>query len=125
MATLSTPESAGSTSYVITAIDKWGRFADATPTRTMQWPPGTRISFTPHLAAGFIVIKAGGAEHVTSQGHLRLPLHLRHRLAVHAGDRLLLAIMPQLGMVTAYPISTVDAMVHALHATAAQIEATK
>ncbi len=123
MAVLSTPDEAGPAFYLVTAIDTWGRLADMTPTRAMKWGPGRKISFTADLAAGFIVIKPGGLHHVTNQGHLRLPLHLRRRLALRPGDRLLLAIMAHLGLITAYPMSTVDRMIHAHHAASSRSEA--
>lgn len=123
MAALSTPDHAGPNLYIVTTIDKWGRLADTTPSRAMKWEPGKKISFTADLAAGFIVVKPGGPEHVTNQGHLRLPLHLRHRLGLGAGDRLLLAIMRHRNRITAYPMSTVDHMIHAHHAAAARSEA--
>ncbi|NJC83112.1 hypothetical protein [Planosporangium mesophilum] len=54
---------------------------------------------------------------ITAQGHLRLPVAVRRVCRLHDGDRLLVAACPDPGILVAYPMAELDAMVLAYHAT--------
>ena len=56
-----------------------------------------------------------GRETVTGQGHLRLPADLRHALRLNSGDRLLVVAHPHQGLLVAYTMPALDAMVSSYH----------
>jgi hypothetical protein len=100
--------------YVITTIDARGRIADRSPLRVLQWPPAhpLTVSLATNVA---IIARPGGRTAVTRQGHLRLPAAVRHACRLKAGDRLLVATVPDLGMLVAYTMRALDEMVLAYH----------
>jgi hypothetical protein len=97
--------------YAITTIDARGRAGDTSPLRVLGWVPGRPVTMTLH--GGAVVVQPGGEGHtVTSRGHLRLPADLRHALDLNPGDRLLLAAHPEHGVLVAYPMGTLDALLN-------------
>jgi hypothetical protein len=104
--------------YTVSAIDVWGRLADRSPLRVLQWRPGHPIAVSVVRETVVIVARHDGHESITGQGHLRLPAPIRHVLRVHAGDRLLLVACPGQGLLVAYTMSALDAMVLAHHSAA-------
>jgi len=117
IARLFSPERDSSAYYVVTTIDGRGRLADRSPLRILQWRPGLPVAVSVVAGAVVVVPQRGGREKITRQGHLRLPLPVRHACHFKAGDRLLMAACPDRGLLVAYPMSALDAMVLAYHAT--------
>jgi hypothetical protein len=109
----------GSADYTITTIDNRGRLADRSPLRILHWTPGLPITLLVLPGAVVVAAKRSGREAVTGHGHLRLPADLRHALKLKAGDGLLVAAHPDRGLLVAYTMSAVDAMVSAYHASLA------
>ncbi len=89
IARLFSPERDSSAYYVVTTIDGRGRLADRSPLRILQWRPGLPVAVSV----------------------------VRHACHFKAGDRLLMAACPDRGLLVAYPMSALDAMVLAYHAT--------
>ena len=97
--------------YTITPVDRRGRLADASPLRFLHWRPGLAITMTMLVGAVIVAPDPAGPETVTRQGHLRLPADLRHALRLATSDRLLVAAYADRGLVLAFPMPTLDAMV--------------
>ena len=117
VARLVSPRPMSTAYYAVSAIDVWGRLADRSPLRVLQWRPGHPIAISVVHEAVVIVARPDGHESITGQGHLRLPAPVRHLLRLQAGDRLLLVACPDRGLLVAYPTSALDAMVLAHHST--------
>jgi hypothetical protein len=101
--------------YTVTTVDARGRLADASPLRTLRWAPRLPITLTVIFGAVVAAAEPGGRETVTSQGHLRLPADLRHALHLDPGDRLLVAAHVDRGLLIAYTMPALDAMVSDFH----------
>jgi hypothetical protein len=106
------------THYAVTTMDIWGRLADRSSLRVLQWRPGRPVTIS--IVDGAVVVAAChrlGRSSITRQGHLRLPASVRHQCRLDAGDRLLLVACPDRGLLLAYPTPVLDTMVLAYHAT--------
>jgi hypothetical protein len=117
VARLVSPADNGSTHYVVTAIDVWGRLADRSPLRTLQWRPGLSVAMS--VVHGVVVVIASRRatqQAITRQGHLRLPASVRHLCRLAAGDRLLVVACPDRDLLVVYTMAALDAMVLAYHA---------
>lgn len=99
------------TVYGLAAVDGRGRIADRAIMQALGWAPGTSLDM--RLVHGVVVIHAetSGPFRVTSQGHLRLPVSLRHGCALEAGDRVLLAADLAEGSLVVHSPAALDAMV--------------
>jgi hypothetical protein len=87
----------------VTPIDARGRLADASPVRVAGWvarQPVT-ISATPERV---IVISADGPNAITQQGHIRIPAPIRRLCTIAARSRLLVTVIPDSGLIVAYPM---------------------
>ena len=111
VARLVSPPPASTAYYTVSAIDVWGRLADRSPLRVLQWRPGRPIAVSVMHQTVVIVARPDGHESITRQGHLRLLAPVRHLLRLQAGDRLLLVACPDPGLLVAYTMSALDAMV--------------
>lgn len=114
---LERPTVSSSSLYVVTAMDVWGRLADRSPFRALQWGHDIPLALSVVHGAMVILPKPAGKHLVTRQGHLRLPASVRHRCHLKAGDRVLLVGFAERNLLVAYPTSVLDAMVLAYHAT--------
>jgi hypothetical protein len=101
--------------YAVTTIDDRGRLADRSPLRILHWAPGLPITLLVLPGAIVVAAQVGGREAVTGHGYLRLPAGVRHALKLKPGDALLVAAHADRGLLVAYPMSTLDAMVAAYH----------
>ena len=101
--------------YAVSTIDDRSRLADRSPLRILHWAPGLPITLLVLPGAIVVAAQPGGRETVTGHGHLRLPAGLRHALKLKPGDTLLVAAHPDRGLLVAYTMSTLDAMVAAYH----------
>ncbi len=118
IAQLISPTENGSTHYAMTTIDVWGRLSDRSSLRVLQWRPGLPLAMS--VVHGAVVVVASqhdGPPAITRQGHLRLPASVRHRCRLDGGHRILLVACPDRGLLVAYTMSALDAMVLAYHAT--------
>jgi hypothetical protein len=77
----------------MSGIDNRGRIGDRALLRALGWAPGTRLTVEV-ITDLMVAVRAApvGALCVSARGHLQLPAAVRHRLGLHGGDRLLLAI---------------------------------
>lgn len=94
--------------YGLAALDDRGRVADRVVSRALGWPAGLCLAI--QETGGVLTVRPDphGDHHVTGQGHLRLPAALRHRCALVAGDRVLLAAEPDRSHLTIYPPTALD-----------------
>jgi hypothetical protein len=97
--------------YGLAAVDDRGRLADRIVMRALGWQAGIRLTIAE--TGGVLTVRADphGTCAVTGQGYLRLPAVLRHRCALGAGDRVLLAADPDHSRLTVYSPAALD---HAL-----------
>jgi hypothetical protein len=101
--------------YAVSTIDDRGRLADRSPLRILHWAPGLPITLLVLPGAIVVAAQVGGREAVTGHGYLRLPAGLRHALKLKPGDTLLVAAHPDRGLLVAYTMPTLDAMVAGYH----------
>jgi len=97
--------------YGLAALDDRGRVADRVVMRALGWHAALRLRIDE--SGGLLTVRTDphGDHQVTNQGHLRLPAPLRHRCALAAGDRVLLAADPDRSRLAIYPPAVLD---HAL-----------
>jgi hypothetical protein len=107
---------------VATTVDYRGRFADRTPLKIMGWEPATSITISMIPNAGIILVRRGGADAVTRQGHLRLPPNIRHGCRIRTGDRVLVVAHLDDGVLVGYTPFAMDAMASAYHASIATLD---
>jgi bifunctional DNA-binding transcriptional regulator/antitoxin component of YhaV-PrlF toxin-antitoxin module len=100
------------TCSVVTAVDRDGRLANRSPVTAMQWIAGQPVSFT--IEPGPIAVaRPGAGAGVTVQGHLRLPLPVRRRSRITAGDRVLVVANPRDGEVLVITLTVLDELLTA------------
>jgi bifunctional DNA-binding transcriptional regulator/antitoxin component of YhaV-PrlF toxin-antitoxin module len=110
---------AGGTAYALSAVDKSGRVADRSVLRALGWAPGTRLDIREQDGAIVARAAADGSCRVDGRGHLRLPLAARRRHRLAAGDRVLLAADPAVGVLVAHPLAVLDRLLAGPRAAAA------
>jgi len=94
--------------YGLAALDDRGRVADRVVMRALGWRAGLRLAIEEIGGVLTVHTEPHGDHQVTGQGHLRLPAPLRHRCALAAGDRVLLAADPDRALLTIYPPAALD-----------------
>lgn len=94
--------------YGMAAVDCRGRVADRSVLAALGWTPGTNLNI--HHAQGLLAFRCDlhGVLTITPQGHLRIPAPQRHRYALAAGDRVLLAAHPSCGVLIVHPPTALD-----------------
>ncbi|HZM80514.1 MAG TPA: hypothetical protein VFC19_32660 [Candidatus Limnocylindrales bacterium] len=105
------------TRLVVTTMDVHGRLGDRTPLQALGWLPNQNVAFAANAQAGVLVVRRGGPEKITSQGHVRIPPRIQHVLQLARGDHLLVAALAQHDILIAHTLAAVDAMVLAYHST--------
>jgi hypothetical protein len=113
---LGRPETSGSIHYAVTAIDVWGRLADRSTLRSLNWQPGLTVAVSVTRGAAVVMPHGDGRYAITREGRLRLPASIRHLSHLQAGDRLLVAACADHDLLIAYPMAALDTMVLAYHA---------
>ncbi|MEV6986522.1 hypothetical protein AB0M95_35425 [Sphaerisporangium sp. NPDC051017] len=76
----------------------------------MGWPAGLRLAITESGGILAVLPDPDGSFQVTNQGHVRVPVPLRHRCALAAGDRVLLAADPLRSRLSIYPPAALDTL---------------
>jgi hypothetical protein len=97
----------------VSPVDVHGRFADRTPLKVLGWGPETAITIGVDRSAGIVVVRRGGPDAVTKQGHLRLPVRARRAGRIPDGARLLLMARPADQTLVIYTPRALDAMASA------------
>ncbi|QGN47977.1 hypothetical protein GKC29_14725 [Micromonospora sp. WMMC415] len=94
---------------VVTPVDRDGRLADRSVLTFMGWSAGQAVELA--VKPGPIVVaRTGRTVHINPRGHLRLPLSVRRRCRIAAGDRVLVAANRRRGELLVIPMATVDDM---------------
>lgn len=99
----------GNVIYGMSRLDASGRIADHTLTATLGWRPDDQLVLTPDDRVLTVQRAPTGTASLTGRGHLLLPAPIRHRLALHPADRVLLAADPAANRLILYPLATVHA----------------
>lgn len=94
--------------YVVTVADRGGRLADRAPLRHLGWGPGTRLHIRLLDDMSLYVKPGPGADAVTPQGHLRLPLPVRRLCHIEAGTRLVVVAWTDSASLTVCRTSALD-----------------
>ncbi len=85
----------------------------------LRWASGQHLDFT--VEAGPIVVaRPGSGTPVTSRGHLRLPLAVRRRSRIAAGDRVLVVPDHDRGEALVVPVAVLDDIVGAYRGSRAE-----
>lgn len=108
LAPLFPPMPAPSHHCVLTPIDDRGRLADRSPIRALGWSPGQPITISIVQLRVVVISQSNGTEHITRQGYLRLPAHVRHIYRITPGDRLLIAAAPATGVLAVYSMPSLE-----------------
>jgi hypothetical protein len=112
---LDTPPRPSSLRCTTTAVDVWGRLADRSTLRTLEWSATTSLGTVVIHKALVLTPDHRGRPMITQQGHLRLHASIRHLMCLTAGTRLLLAASPDRNLLICYPPAALDAMILAYH----------
>lgn len=88
---------------VVTPIDDRGRLADRSPIHAVGWSPGQPVTISVTHQT-IVIVRPGGPELITRQGHLRLPARIRHMCRMTAGDRVLVVVASS-GLIVVYPMA--------------------
>jgi bifunctional DNA-binding transcriptional regulator/antitoxin component of YhaV-PrlF toxin-antitoxin module len=95
---------------VVTPVDRDGRLAARSVLTFMGWSVGQAVKLA--IEPGPIVVaRTGRTVRINPRGHLRLPLAVRRRCRIAAGDRVLVAANQQQGELLVIPMATLDDMV--------------
>jgi hypothetical protein len=99
----------------LSAVDKSGRLADRSIVRVLGWVPGTRLDVREHGGVITVGPAVDGVHRVDDRGHLCLPLAVRRWCGIATGGRVLLAADGETGVLTAYPVAVLDALLTPPH----------
>ncbi|HEY5988673.1 MAG TPA: hypothetical protein VIV12_20180 [Streptosporangiaceae bacterium] len=99
-----TPAAPGDVVYGIGRIDASGRVGDRAVTSALGWRSGDRLTLT--AGEGVVVARRdpGGMVIMPARPYIAIPAALRRRCGLHAGDRVLLAALPGVDSLAAYPL---------------------
>ena len=81
----------------------------------MPTDPASRVTSGEQFEPGVFRRDPRGLSTVTNASAVAMPASVRHRLAIRIGDRVLLAALPGHSLVVAYPLTTLDEALAALH----------
>lgn len=95
----------------VTPMDRRGRLADRSPIRAAGWSPGQSIAISASRDPHLVIVRPGGPNKITRDGHLRLPARIRHACKLSAGDRLFVAVTATPPMVAVYPMATIETII--------------
>lgn len=110
LAPLVLPMPAPSLYCALTPIDDRGRLANRSPIRAVGWPPGQSITISIVRQTVVVISQANGTESITRQGHLRLPVRVRHICHLTSGDRLFIAAAPASGVLLGYTMPLLESI---------------
>ncbi|MCP2167832.1 hypothetical protein [Goodfellowiella coeruleoviolacea] len=96
--------------HAVAALDTHGRCTDQTLIQSLGWAAGQGVDIS--AAHGVIVVRADdtGLHTLARRGHLRIPAPIRHWCDLAAGDRLLLAAVPDQQLLVIHTMAAVDVM---------------
>jgi hypothetical protein len=98
--------------HAISSIDVWGRIADRSCLRTLDWEPLTAIETVLIGDSIAVVPDPATTLTITREGHLRLPAPIRRACHIETGDRLLLTAIPHHSVLLVHTTATLDAMIN-------------
>ncbi|WP_327096021.1 hypothetical protein OIE68_39715 [Nocardia vinacea] len=98
-------------------MDNFGRLADRSSLRHLEWHSGQRVGFTIVNAVVVVFDNANGPDVISDRGYLRLPAQVRHCARIEHSDRLLLAAIPEFGGLAIFPPAAASAALWAFDPT--------
>lgn len=93
----------GEIGFVATTVDSRGRLANSSILRGLGWEPGDLFRADVDNDVAVVHRAKDGRPSVRANGCLYLPLTIRRRLRLSAGQRVLLAVAPILDMAAVFP----------------------
>ena len=99
-------------SCAVTSVDRNGRLANRSVLAFMGWVEGQSVTWS-YAPGPVAVAVAGGAARLDRRGYLLLPLAVRRRCRIAAGDRVLVVARARTSLLV-IPMAVVDDMVAAL-----------
>jgi hypothetical protein len=116
VADLLPPPRSGELVYGMGRIDRWGVVSNRATIAALGWTGGDRIQIA--LVGGSVVAHRDPAGVFTMgpKPYLVLPAAVRHRSGLRARDHVLVAADPHHDVLVVHPLSALDAMVTAYHA---------
>jgi bifunctional DNA-binding transcriptional regulator/antitoxin component of YhaV-PrlF toxin-antitoxin module len=97
--------------YGLGRIDMSGRVADRTVTMALGWQSGDRLIVTGTDDVVLARRDPAGMVTVAARAYIAIPAPLRRRCGLRAGDRVLLAALPDEDALAAYPMSVIDLVI--------------
>lgn len=95
----------------VTPMDRRGRLADRSPIRAAGWSLGEPITISISRDPRRVIVRSGGPDTITRDGHLRLPARIRHACNLSAGERLLVTVTATPPVVAVYPMATIETII--------------
>jgi hypothetical protein len=123
LAPLFAPMPPSSLYCAVTPIDDRGRLADRSPIRAVGWSSSQPVTIST-TQESIVIVRAGGPEFITRQGHIRLPARIRHLCHLSSGDRVLVMVAPVLDLIVVYPMAVLEVILLQHHASGSAIEET-
>lgn len=95
----------------ITPLDVNGRLADRAPLRALGWTAGDALTLKYRNGVVVVERQRGGQWRLTRQGHLLLPVPMRRRCLLAAGDRALVLAYPDCDSLLVLTMGVLEAIV--------------
>lgn len=101
--------------YEMLRVDASGRIGHHEIVEALHWRPGDKLET--FLTQGAIVIRvsADGLFCVLQRGRIVIPAAARRRYDIRPTDRLLIAAVPDYGIMIVYPLPALDEMIASYH----------
>ena len=107
------PAAPGDVIYGIGRIDASGRVAGRMVASVLGWRGGDRLTLTAEAGVVIAHRDPGGMVSVPDRPRVMIPVALRRRCGLRAGDPVLLAAVPGRDTLAAYPFAVVDRAIRA------------
>jgi hypothetical protein len=107
------PSAPGDVVYGIARVDASGRICERAVITALGWAGGDRQTFTADAGVVAAHRDPGGMVALLASGYITIPAALRRRCGLAAGDKVLLAALPDRGSLAAYSLAVVDQAIRA------------
>jgi bifunctional DNA-binding transcriptional regulator/antitoxin component of YhaV-PrlF toxin-antitoxin module len=118
VALLSLPR-AGLLRYAMARLDVWGVVSNRATIDGLGWRGGDRLHITVVACSVVVQRHSSGAFVMPNRPYVAVPATVRHHSGLGSGAQVLLVADPEQDALVIHPLSAVDAMITAYHATLA------